>query len=683
MKQTKLRGHLFRLTALILCGVLLSAPLSGETKAGLQNRTLTLEQAQRMAISSSSEIVAQNNQILLKRMKYVEAVEGIKAKVKNLRSFRWTPLLSFKFPQQLALTEDYELNIKPLTLQTEIDNLVHGMEDLEYEVIHTTNQQYFEAYFLQETIAFTQARLDDAEVQLERNQAGLTTGKATQTDVDRARSSVDTLTKDLANQLRKLELAKEKLSDTIGLDVSVGYEFVNGFKSAFIPREDLESLTEYTLDHDQAFYEVKAATATALLNVESYEEFMRGEYGSKLNYIQPFINMAKQGVDVDYAAFQLKYQEMLKALDKPWSGKMRILFFTFTMEWFKGEIDGTRYIEDEMYAVYTACMEYGNAKKEQDSMERDLRAQVRDSYESLVTQWNTYLTLQDLAGKSEETLERVRALNRLGKATYTEVADEQTVYQDAQMDALDALKSYNDMLSEFDRLTCGAVTKYLKGTGMGLETGEGGDAYALLDPIHDPYYYIYTSVADLTFYIGVSIPEGFEPAVDSFEVWYAGTQIGQRTHTGEELRHLTLDYQDSSTLLIRLYNGDAFVQECEIDASIPRDVLEIEMEEAPPATRVVGTYEISTAIEGGVSVSQLKLSVNAAEGASFYTLHYGENGVYTTEKYPSRETFQYLTLLIASLQDVTGTLYDRDGKALSTFRFDTATQELFTETDGT
>ena len=244
---------MLRLTALILCGVLLSGLLAGVGKAELQNRTLTLEQAQRMAISNSSEIVKQSNQILLKRMKYVEAVEGIKAKVKNLRSFRWTPLLSFKFPQQLALTEDYELNIKPLTLQTEIDNLVHGMEDLEYEVIHTTNQQYFEAYFLQETTAFTQARLDDAEVQLERNQAGLTTGKATQTDVDRARSSVDTLTKDLANQLRKLELAKEKLSDTIGLDVSVGYEFVNGFKSAFIPREDLESLTEYTLDHDQAF----------------------------------------------------------------------------------------------------------------------------------------------------------------------------------------------------------------------------------------------------------------------------------------------------------------------------------------------------------------------------------------------------------------------------------------------
>ena len=47
--------------------------------------------------------------------------------------------------------------------------------------------------------------------------------------------------------------------------------------------------------------------------------------------------------------------------------------------------------------------------------------------------------LQELAGKSGETLERVRALNRLGKASYEEVADEQTVYQDAQMDPAEFL----------------------------------------------------------------------------------------------------------------------------------------------------------------------------------------------------------------------------------------------------
>ena len=658
--------------------------MTADTQAALNSRTFSLEQAQRMAISSSSDISKQNNQIILKQMKYVEAVEGIRAKVKNLRSFRWSPLLSFKFPKQLDLTEEYDLNVKPLTIQTEIDTLRHGLDDLKYEITHKANQQYFEVYLLQETTAFTQDRLDDAKTQLERNQAGLRTGKATQSDVDRAQKSVDTLAKSLSTQLREFENAKTKLSELIGVDVTVGYTFANPFKTASIPREQLENLIQYTLDHDQSFYEAKAATSTAKLNVESYESLMRSEYGSKMNIIQNYINMAKQGMDVDYGAFQLKYKEMLAALDKPWNGKIRILFFSFTKEWFKGEIDGTRYIEDEMYAVYTACMEYGNAKKDQDALEKDLRSQVRDTYENVVTGWNTYETLQSLASESRETLDRLLVLNRMGKATYTEVADQQEAYQVAQQDALDALKEYNVTLSEFDRLTCGAVTKYLKGTGMGLDTGEGGDAYAILDPINDPYYYIYTSVADLTFYIGVSIPDGFEPAIDSFEVWYAGTQIGERTQVGTELRHLTLDYQDTSELTIRLYNGDTYVDECTVDASVPRDVLDIQRQETETETeRVIGSYAVTTTMEGGVSVSELKLTVNAAENASTYTLTYGDQGIYTTEQRPVTESFTYLTLLIASLEDVTAKLYDSGGGELMDIRFDTSTQELVTTVSGT
>jgi hypothetical protein len=270
----------------------------------------------------------------------------------------------------------------------------------------------------------------------------------------------------------------------------------------------------------------------------------------------------------------------------------------------------------------------------------------------------------------------------VGKADYTEVADQQSAYQETQQDALDALVEYNSILSEFDRLTCGAVTKYLKGDSASLETGEGGDAYAVLDPISDPYYYIYTSVADLTFYIGVSIPDDYEPAIDSFEVWYDGTQIGERTDVGTELRHLTLDYGGTSMLTIRLYNGDEYVDECEIDASVARDVLDIQddrQSQKEETDRVVGTYTVSTTMQGGVSVSELKLRVNAVEQASTYTLSYGDQGIYTTDQRPISESFSYLTLLITSLSDVTATLYDNEGSKVADIRFDTSTQELVTD----
>ena len=73
-----------RILALVLCAVILATPVN----AALETRVLRLEQAQRMALSISKDISRQNNKIILQRMKYVEAVEGIRAKVKNLRSFR-------------------------------------------------------------------------------------------------------------------------------------------------------------------------------------------------------------------------------------------------------------------------------------------------------------------------------------------------------------------------------------------------------------------------------------------------------------------------------------------------------------------------------------------------------------------------------------------------------------------
>ena len=665
------------LTALALCAALLCPLTVPAAAAPLTERTFQVSQAQRMALSGNSDLSQQYNKILLKKMKYVEAVKGIQAKIKNLRSFRWTPLLSFKFPQKLDLTAEYDLNIKPLTLQTEIDTMQHRLADLEYEIVNKVNKQFYEAYTLQEKSAFTQQRLDDAKDQLARNQAGLAAGRAAQNDVDTAQKRVDSLTTDLSNQLRELEQAKAALKDMVKLDVSTGYRFVNPFKTAAIPREALDSLTQYTLDHDQAFYECKAATATALLNINSYESLMRNQYGSKMAPIQGYINMARQGMDIDYAAFQLQYDQMLKNLDKPWAGSIRILFFRFTKEWFKGEISGTRYIEDEIYAVYTACMDYSNALKEQKSTKKGLRGQVRDSYESLVTAWNTYLTLDKLATASKDTLDRLVSLNRLGKADYTEVADQQEAYQVAQLDRLDALADYNLQLSAFDRLTCGGVTKYLQDTATGLEVGDGGDAYAILDPIEEPYYYIYSSVADLTFYIGVSIPDGFEPAVDAFEVWYGGTQIGERTQVGTELRHLSIDYGGTNTLLLRLYKGSSFVAEREIDASVPRGPLDLQSTAPPPPTeKVIGSYTVETTAQNNVTLSTLKLTVDASVGAMRYSLTYGEKGIYTTELRPLREDFTYLSLLISSLADVTLHLYDGNSVPLTTARFDAVAQQI-------
>ena len=114
-----MRNCLKRFAVLALCIVMCIQVIPCGYALGA--RTLQVEQAQRMAVSASFDISKQSSQILLKKMKYVESVAGIKAKIKNLTSFRWSPLLNFKLPQPLDMTEEYDLNIKPLQLQSEID----------------------------------------------------------------------------------------------------------------------------------------------------------------------------------------------------------------------------------------------------------------------------------------------------------------------------------------------------------------------------------------------------------------------------------------------------------------------------------------------------------------------------------------------------------------------------------
>lgn len=668
-----------QLISTVLCFALFVLLFSPLHSAEASNRVLSLALATRMAITSSSDITKKNNEIILKQMKYVEAVKGIQAKVKNLRSFRWTPLLSFKFPEQLNLTEEYELNVKPLTLQTEIDTLRHEAYDLRFGVISDVSKLYSNLFVEQEKISFTAQRLALAEDELSRNKARLITGDATQSDIDKMQSSVDALTTSLSTLKRDFEDKKQKLSDLIGMDVTSSYTFSNSLKTLSLPREELAWVTQYTLDNDQTFYVAKAAASTALLNLTSYEGLMKNQYGSKMDYIQTYINMSKQGMDVDYAAFKLSYNQMLTALDKPWAGKIRILFFSFTKEWFKGQISGTRYIEDEMYAVYTACMEYVSAKKDRDSAEKELRTRVSDSYEALVTAYNSYQALLKLSDSASKTLDTVVALNKLGRAEYSEVKDARDSYQEMQLEAVDALASYNTLLYEFDRLTCGAITKYMTGTGVDTASGAGGDSYIVLDPISDPYYYIYSSVADLTFHIGISIPKGFEPSITDFEVWIDETQIGKRTKSTDELTHLALDYGDISELTLRLYDGDNYVTECVIDPSVPRDILPITVGDQTEKAEdlKIGTYTVATTPLNGLSTSKLTLKLNSDTTAKTYSISYGDNGtVYTTKAIPVTDSLTYLTLLIVSLDEVTLNLFNGGGDLTATATFDSATQSI-------
>lgn len=668
-----------RILIVLLCFSLISSLFVLSPVNAAAPKTLQAAQAQNMTLSNNTEITKTYNEILLKEIQYTEAVKEIKAKVKNLTSFRWTPLLSFKFPEQLDMSEEYDLNVKPLNLQTEIDILRHKMTAQEGEELAKINKAYLTAYVNQEKVSFTEERLTAAEEELARNQARLATGQATQSDIDTMQKSVDTLTSDLAQQKRNLQTALEEVSDLIHLDVTSGYTLASPVVDAEIPRADLESIIQHAMDESQTIYEAKMAVSTAKVNMDSYESLMRSQYGSKLNVIDNFLNQVRRGEDVDYAAFQLKYNEMLESFDSPWNGSVKILFFRFTKEWFKGEIDGTRYIENDLYALLTACKEYQSAVSDLESAEKTLRSEITSSYEAIVTARNAYLTLEDTVEQNRQDLERLSALNQQGKAEYSEVKTKQEEYQSSQMDYIDALAEYNELLYDLDATTCGAISPYFSSGSVSTDVGTGADSY-VVDDATVPHYYIYTDVSDLVFVFGLEIPEDFEPAITDFEIWYEGTQIGERTPADQQLRHLALDYQGTSTLTVRLYADDTFVSECEIDTTVPRDVLPIEgaQETQEAAETQCGSYKVETVPHGSISTSTLTLTLDAGLGAAYYRIENAEGtSVYSDELIPVDESFTYLTLLIGSLGEVRLSLYDKDQALIGTASFHEDTQTIW------
>ncbi len=675
----KRRRSLRQAVSVLLCFCLIAPLFVLSPVSAAAPKTLQLQQARRMALTNNSEITKTYNEILLKEIQYTEAVKEIKAKVKNLTSFRWTPLLSFKFPEQLDMSEEYDLNVKPLNLQTEIDVLRHKMAMMEYDELARINNAFLDAYVCQEKVSFNEERLSAAETDLARNKARLTTGEATQADVDTMQSTVDSLTSDLAQLKRNLQTALEEVSDLIHLDVTSGYTLASPVVDAQIPRGDLEDIIEHAMENSQTIYEAKMAVSTAQVNLDSYESLMRSQYGSKLNVINNFLTQVRNGEDVDYAAFQLKYNEMLTSFDRPWNGSIRILFFKFTKEWFKGEIDGTRYIENDLYALMTACKEYTTAVTELEAAEKTLRSEITSSYEAIVTARNAYLGLVESTEQAREDLERLVALNQLGKAEYSEVKTKQDEYQSNQLDMIDALATYDELLFNLDATTCGAITPYLEGTSVSTSAGSGGDSI-VTDDATVPHYYIYTDISDMVFVFGLEIPEEFEPAVTDYEIWYSGTQIGERTPVGEQLRHLALDYKGTCTLTVRLYEGEDFVTECEIDTTVTRDILPIEAAQAEtvPEDTQCGAYSVDTVSHGSLSTSTLTLSLDASTGAKYFTLVSGSgSSVYTEEPVAADDTFSYLTLLISSLSDVTIRLYDADKNEIGTAYFNEDTQTIW------
>lgn len=650
---------------------------------------MPLSQTQALGLAESDDYRKVKSKIALKEVKYKEAVKSIQLKKKNMSTFRWTPLLSFKFPEKAALADEYEFIYKPLQIQSEIRVLEHQLTDVKYEVREEISNLYTEIYTYQEKISNKTARLETMEENLKRNQAKVLTGQAKQSDVDKIESSITALQSSLAADMRAFESGKSELSDLTGIDLTTGYRFENPYKEATIERSSLDQLIQATLDRSQSYYEAKQTTKLALTSVDTNYSLMQNQYGSKMGYISSYVQQAKNGEKIKSDLFRNAYDQFLKAIDDPWQGTKRILFIKIPKEWFKGSIDGVRYVEDDPYILYTNVLEYQEALSDQKSLEKEITKSVEDAFENLVTAGNSYRSIQQQTQKAKEEMDRGKLKNQAGELEFEEYETLREAYEESQISELEALELYTTLLYSFDRLTCGAVTELLNGEEISLEQGSQGESF-VADKTK-PSYYITTLAEDNLFELGIYLPEESDIQITHFELWVDNVQIGERTEIDAVIRHLELDLSQTDKTVIRLYNGDEFVADCEIDPDEYQGSLNLpddttgktdsvdKTDSAEPETKqLLGTYKYSRNKKTGL----ITFDIQPQEGLNiekFRLLDAQGKAIYSDTPAEAGKGITYLAVLGNDLENVRAELYDKDGNKLYTARLDTKSGKVVEE----
>ena len=641
-------------------------------------KTLTLTLAKKLAVANSASYEKVESQLAVKQASLSQAYRSIREKQKNMSTFRWSPLLSFKFPTKPDLSEAYEFQFKPIEIQSEIDSLKHQLTDVVLEEYERVSTLFVDAVVLDESISFNEKRLAVFEEQLVKDKAKLKLGEASQSDIDILNTNITSLQNKIATDRRSYEQSKKKLSDAIGMDVTTGYSFVNPFVSAEISRSQLQDLTQYTLDHDQSYYDVCMAESTALISLRTNYNLMNGQYGSKMNYISGYVNQVYAGTKVNKKAFKSAYEVFLQKIDEPWQGKKKILFIRIPKEWFKGAISGIRYVEDEPYALYEAALEYEDARLERENAQKDLTDEVADTFENYVSLRNAYLAAVEAVNKAEKTLTAAESLNKLGELTNEEFTTEKEDYEELQNEMFTALADYTKALYSFDRLTCGGVSVLLADAGADLNAGGEGNSYVEAEYEGGAYYYMESIIEQEQFRLNVYIPDDFSVEVTHFELWCDGKQIGERTAIDKSIRHLALATESIDKAFIRFYNDTEFVDDCEIDPSQQSGELQIVTNYTTTGDsrdKELGEYSIT--VNAVTGIATVELSPRKDREIAFYRITTSDGVYLTVDSYYSVEKgFRYLSLLENGIADLNIEFYDASKNKIFDGYFETAGNKL-------
>jgi hypothetical protein len=113
------------------------------------------------------------------------------------------------------------------------------------------------------------------------------------------------------------------------------------------------------------------------------------------------------------------------------------------------------------------------------------------------------------------------------------------------------------------------------------------------------------------FEFGIYIPEDFETDITHYELWADGYQIGERTSVDKTIRHLMISAKDVEKFVVRVYDGETFVDDCKIDTQVYQGELKIITGYTisdNKSEQIIGSYTVSQT--GNDTMVSINLNIN-------------------------------------------------------------------------
>lgn len=671
---------------------------------------LQLTTAKNVAVARSDKIEALELQITTKRAARDSAVRSLREKEHNMSTFRWSPLLNFKFPTKPSEAESFEFQYKPTQLEYQIKDIQHKITDEKLAEYEKVSNLYIGIIQAEQELNYINKRIENVDLAYQKAQVKQKTGEVSDDVVENLKKRLDTLKSKKTEQETKYQRNKEKLGKELKIDLTTNYTFDKAFATAEMSRKNIEYLQTYALERDHTVYEAQQAADLALLSLQTNYQLFRSQYGRFIGTISTYVQQAMDGSDVNQKAYTKAYDEFLKQIDSPWEGNYKILFIKFPKSYLKGDSDGMNWVEDDPKVLFTDTMEYVSARKELENTKEDLKSSIEDGYDNYVGARKAYLEANGTMVELQNKLVEDEVKNLMGELSNEEFDTEKQEYEAAETAANEALGTYSTTLYSYDRTTCGGVSKFLEIAGEGNQNQLRSDVDALEGVTKTgAHYSIRNIVADSEFILTIDIPpydeqkyldeaeeqknpDYFPYEITDFELRVNGKQIGQRTPKDGSIRHLKLDKDNADEVVIRLWNGSEFIDDVVIDPTVPWGPLDITVDYKDPEgldLGVIGSYKV----EDDTTTDMIKMifdfdqdAVKKVFGqnkeAAFYNLS-AERTLYLFSDHlvPISQPFSYLSFIRGDLNQLTMRVYDKDGAFLGGARFDTTNERLVKDAD--